>query len=239
VVIGNPGSRVADPTTGGVQVIVNAVTHGCMSAEVAVAGKKFYHFDITVNHGNSGGPALDSNGEVVAVVDIGDSTADRLNYFIPAFEVSAAVERLPKLSEKEIAVNQARHQAKVFFVSVNKASMRRLVLVAMRLQKQIDLKDIAADRELKILDYCFSELLHPHFSSVLADPNVSPAIHEKLKAYANNYGELKIAQESLEKRVTNATLTKLNQLAANFKAQSDALSALLGPPIDVQLSEKE
>ena len=61
VVIGNPGGLPG-------QTLVNAVSHGVMSAQTEKNGKNWYGMSISINRGNSGGPVLDKRGEVVGVV---------------------------------------------------------------------------------------------------------------------------------------------------------------------------
>jgi S1-C subfamily serine protease len=64
----------------------NTVTKGVVSGNRVVEGQSFVQSDVAVDHGNSGGPLLDENGQVVAITDWGyapDGVSHNLNFFIP------------------------------------------------------------------------------------------------------------------------------------------------------------
>jgi hypothetical protein len=67
----NSGDRVTlvgNPTAGGGILIRNAVNHGRFNGVVHAKEQDFYQIDATVNPGWSGGPVLDAEGSVVAIV---------------------------------------------------------------------------------------------------------------------------------------------------------------------------
>ena len=59
---------VGNPSAGGGILMRNAVNHGRFSGIVRIKEQDFYQIDATVNPGWSGGPVLDAEGKVVAVV---------------------------------------------------------------------------------------------------------------------------------------------------------------------------
>ncbi len=64
----------------------NTVTRGVASANRIMDGFSFIQSDVTVDPGNSGGPLLDEQGEVLGFTDIGLRTKDAptgLNFFVP------------------------------------------------------------------------------------------------------------------------------------------------------------
>lgn len=64
----------------------NTVTKGVVSASRTVEGQSFVQSDVAVDHGNSGGPLLDEDGQVIAITDWGyapDGVSHNLNFFIP------------------------------------------------------------------------------------------------------------------------------------------------------------
>jgi S1-C subfamily serine protease len=64
----------------------NTVTRGVASANRILDGFSFIQSDVTVDPGNSGGPLLNEQGEVLGLTDIGIRLPDAptgLNFFIP------------------------------------------------------------------------------------------------------------------------------------------------------------
>ena len=62
------------------------MSKGIVSATRVYEGQPFIQSDVTVNHGNSGGPLLDEEGAVLGVtmwgVQLGEAPAG-VNFFIP------------------------------------------------------------------------------------------------------------------------------------------------------------
>ena len=63
------------------------LTRGVISANRVMNGLSFIQSDVSVTHGNSGGPLLNARGEVLGITDLGLPTDDgqdaKLNMFIP------------------------------------------------------------------------------------------------------------------------------------------------------------
>lgn len=62
------------------------LTKGIVSANRIFDGFSFIQSDVTVNHGNSGGPLLDEKGQVIGITDLGyqpDGVPTGINLFIP------------------------------------------------------------------------------------------------------------------------------------------------------------
>ena len=67
----NSGDRVSlvgNPSAGGGILMRNAVNYGRLSSVVHIKEQDFYQIDVSVNPGWSGGPVLDAEGKVVAIV---------------------------------------------------------------------------------------------------------------------------------------------------------------------------
>ena len=67
----HPNDRVTlvgNPSAGGGIVMRNAVNHGRLSSLVHIKNEDFYQIEVMVNPGWSGGPVLDAEGKVVAIV---------------------------------------------------------------------------------------------------------------------------------------------------------------------------
>jgi len=62
------------------------VTRGIVSAERVINEKNYIQSDAAINQGNSGGPLLDANGEVIAMAQSAISGASGIGMFIPVKE---------------------------------------------------------------------------------------------------------------------------------------------------------
>jgi hypothetical protein len=65
---GDPVTLVGNPSAGGGILMRNAVNHGRLSSVARIESQDFYQIDASVNPGWSGGPVLDADGQVVAIV---------------------------------------------------------------------------------------------------------------------------------------------------------------------------
>lgn len=68
------------------QQFQGTVTRGVVSATRIYDGLSYVQSDVTVNHGNSGGPLLDEKGRVIAITDLGyqpEGLPTGINLFIP------------------------------------------------------------------------------------------------------------------------------------------------------------
>jgi S1-C subfamily serine protease len=66
--------------------LAGTLTRGVVSASRMIQGQSWIQSDVTVNHGNSGGPLLDENGAVIGLTAWGmapDGAPVGLNFFIP------------------------------------------------------------------------------------------------------------------------------------------------------------
>ena len=59
------------------------VTRGIVSANRSLSEFSFIQSDAAVNPGNSGGPLLDENGEVIGIADLSNRTNPGINFFVP------------------------------------------------------------------------------------------------------------------------------------------------------------
>lgn len=76
------------------------VSQGIVSAFRMIDDKQFIQSDTTIYGGNSGGPMIDKNGNVIAISVMGRTDVESINYFIP---IKFAIEAL--------SINQPSKQA--------------------------------------------------------------------------------------------------------------------------------
>ena len=69
------------------ETLQGTVTRGIVSANRIVNGYAFIQSDVSINHGNSGGPLLDDKGYVIGLTDLsiqpGENVQIGLNFFTP------------------------------------------------------------------------------------------------------------------------------------------------------------
>ena len=72
------------------------LSRGIVSAIRKVEGGTLIQSDVSITHGNSGGPLLDEKGNVVGMAVSGlDNTSANLNFFIPVTEILAGLNLKP------------------------------------------------------------------------------------------------------------------------------------------------
>lgn len=72
-------------------------TLGIVSGRERLGSSGFIQITAPLNPGNSGGPALDTNGDVIGINARGIMEAQNVGYIIPINEVKSALEDLPKV----------------------------------------------------------------------------------------------------------------------------------------------
>jgi serine protease Do len=94
---------IGTPGLGGGKVLQNAVAHGILSTETELDGQSYYQLGASVNAGNSGGPALDSSGEVIGVVTSKARGREAIGFCIPVGDVAQALVRKDNLEQADQA----------------------------------------------------------------------------------------------------------------------------------------
>jgi serine protease Do len=73
----------------------NTVTQGVVSTYRTTGGMKFIQSDVSIQHGNSGGPLVDKSGRLIGLTDLGrmapGDVSEGINLFVP---IGEAMERL-------------------------------------------------------------------------------------------------------------------------------------------------
>jgi S1-C subfamily serine protease len=94
---------IGTPGLGGGMILQNAVAHGILSTETVLDGQNYYQLGASVNAGNSGGPALDSSGEVIGVVTSKARGREAIGFCIPVGDVARALVRMDHLERGDQA----------------------------------------------------------------------------------------------------------------------------------------
>jgi S1-C subfamily serine protease len=101
-IIGNPGVKFIGT------VIPNAVSRGIFSTEVTWKGFRYYQLGASVNHGNSGGPVLDSFGKVVGVVTL-KAQEEAIGFCIPSSDLDSALAEFRAASPEDVKKANRKH----------------------------------------------------------------------------------------------------------------------------------
>lgn len=128
IAIGNPGG--IDYKT-----LENAVSKGIMSTNVSLKSGNFFQLTIAINHGNSGGPVIDSDGEVLGVITLTENNYDKdgLAYAIPVSEVESSLKEFEKLSGQEKDQVRSNHRLQTAYNLLDTASKNLIALMALEL----------------------------------------------------------------------------------------------------------
>jgi len=218
VVIGSPGSGKLDVDTWRPEQHANILTTGAMSGKIEDDEGPFYYFDVTVNPGNSGGPALDSRGQVIGVVQCGVRGKDRMNYFIPAPVLSAAVARLSRLSSQETSQNQSLHRL-LAGISVM-GDYRDLVmghLEKVARSRSVDAKEVLL---LKVLTQKFAKAVGNQAPKISGDANLQPEARRKFADVWARFQQLSTSavNHPVEEKALAAGLKDLEEKSLRLSA---------------------
>jgi S1-C subfamily serine protease len=141
---GDPVVLVGNPSVKGGMLLRNAVNQGKLVTVMRVDGQDVYQIDVTVNPGWSGGPVLDAEGKVIAVVAMkvndesvaevrtalerlddnyraraGNGTATGITLSIPASALAKALEAPNLHDEQRLAPLNDRYAAQATFERLN------------------------------------------------------------------------------------------------------------------------
>jgi S1-C subfamily serine protease len=116
-VIGNPGLGQ------GLFVMENAVSQGVTSTEANLPEGAFYQLNVGINGGNSGGPVLNSFGEVIGVIQSKARAEEAMAFSIPVGDLEKALEKVKGLSAEGRAQATASHNARVVFRRTSRAGL--------------------------------------------------------------------------------------------------------------------
>jgi hypothetical protein len=101
---------IGTPALGGGVDLQNAVARGILSTETVVDDHTYYQLGASVNAGNSGGPAIDSVGEVIGVVTAKARGQEAIGFCIPVDDVSQALARMESLDKSDQARLERLHK---------------------------------------------------------------------------------------------------------------------------------
>ncbi len=87
-----------------------------MSTETTLDGHRFYQLGASINAGNSGGPVLGPDGNVIGVVTAKAANAEALGFCIPVEDVISALHVVNSMAPRELDKAETAHSARVVFL---------------------------------------------------------------------------------------------------------------------------
>ena len=235
VVIGNPG------LANGAMVLENAVTRGVLSVKVQLDGQDFYQLGIAINHGNSGGPVLDSRGRVIGVATKKSTSEEALGFCIPLEDLAAALERLAAQPPGAALEARSRHRMPLVYKLL--ASAGAVYAVALDAHRQAweqgalqtraeDLGELRTT--LAKLDGSLFANVGAEAGRVAQDPSYPEAVRRGVAQMFTGYDEMRATL----RQVPNGSLDNFRFRAARLKQAHRHLVQELGRDLKVEVPER-
>lgn len=105
---------IGSPGRGDGKLLENAVSKGLLSTQTEVDDQPYYQLSIAVNSGNSGGPVLDYEGDVLGVVTLKATKTEAMAYCIPPNDVLKAMAVVRKADKTQIAEHREKHEMMLY-----------------------------------------------------------------------------------------------------------------------------
>jgi S1-C subfamily serine protease len=197
IVIGNPG--VTDEV-----VLKNAVSRGVVSTETTINGHDYYQLGISINGGNSGGPVLNSTGQVIGIVTLKASEKEGIGFCIPLNDLDVAGKKMDQLSSSDTASIRSRHRLRVAYIRVG--AMAELYRTGMgayaeametaiqnRRTADSGLQSVRGEIQKKLdeVDSALMSSVEKEAVKITGDKNLPDGMRERFVDLWTNYLELK------------------------------------------------
>ncbi len=219
-VIGSPGFG----DEGG--VLENAVSRGVLSVQTKVDGRDFYQLGIAINHGNSGGPVLDSRGEVIGVATLKATSQEGVAFCIPIEDLNDAVAKLATLSAADKQATRARHRLPLAFRLLTAGGAIQVAAVEGMLANVIDRP--RALEALGSLDRTLFANLRDEARQVAHDSkNYPDPVREGILKLSNTYADLKTMTDQVAQGSPSDPNAMRNRSVELRRAHFEAVSSLM------------
>ena len=200
-VIGNPG-------VGDKLILKNAVSRGVMSTEAVIDGQRFYQLNIAVNHGNSGGPTIDSSGKVIGVVTLKVTQLEATAFCIPAADLLSAIAHASSRTTEKDAV----------------LAMHRARYVAVRLEAVGEFYTDALSRAVAGMDAAITNRLDPNRAIREVRQDMTAALNG-LKPFFTDDLDHEFDRVSTDVRIADSVGHNLGEISKNCVAMKTAIDA--------------
>jgi S1-C subfamily serine protease len=196
-IIGNPGVKFIR------NVIPNAVSRGVLSGEIIWRGFHYYQLGASVNHGNSGGPVLDSSGKVLGVVTL-KAQEEAIGFCIPSSDLLSALAAMDAYSPEDVKRANKKHDvvaAVSLLREISALYCRGLEAYIDQMEKSLrrgippneGLQGLAQfiAQALRAKDLEISDGLKAQLSKAVQDPDLAVDIRRNLRELWAAYSDMK------------------------------------------------
>jgi S1-C subfamily serine protease len=195
-VIGNPG-------VDGTLILKNAVSQGVMSTEAVIDGLNFYQLNIAINHGNSGGPVIDSSAKVIGVVTLKAARLESTAFCIPSADLLSVISQVkfgPTDKDAVMAMHRARYVAtylemtgEVYAQTLSDAVTGMDLARANRLDPNLAIAVVRQDMSglLRKVEVFLSGEFDQDFQRVYTNVRIADSVRTELSKIAMNCSEMK------------------------------------------------
>jgi len=199
-VIGNPG--ISDKL-----ILKNAVSRGVVSTEAVIDRQNFYQLNISINHGNSGGPTIDSSGKVIGVATLG-THLEGIAFCIPAADLLSAIAQAESLTTDKNAI----------------LSLHRARYVAAYLAGIGYVYSDALGKAVTAMDLALTNRLDPNLAISLVQREVTGKL-QKSKAFFINVFDQEFDRVCTDVRIAESVRNELRSFSDSCLAMIAALNA--------------
>jgi S1-C subfamily serine protease len=220
--IGNPGINRTE-------LLRNAVSRGMMSTLTKLDKQVFYQMDISVNPGNSGGPVLDQNGNVLGMITAKLRDKDGIAFAIPLEDLHYGYEQVVGQGRESTPELLAWHRActvlerfvaigDTYGAALDTCSRAMDTAVAQGQTPNAGLRAVpeATRREVQGVNRMFADSLEANVHLTLDEPNLYPEDKERIRNLWNVVREMKTMYDSPNGTV-DAYRKKKDQLRQQFE----------------------
>jgi hypothetical protein len=174
-----------------------------LSTEVELRGEKYFQLGASVNPGNSGGPVLDSNGEVIGVVTA-RAKEEAIGFCIPAEVLATVLKTLNDVASSAHDKLGGKHDMQAVFLKLRSACMvysQALEVYVSSMEKAMRRGETASDGirdaratigdRLILLDRMLLRDIRAELPRLIQDSEIHLDLRPDLNELVSTYSELK------------------------------------------------
>jgi S1-C subfamily serine protease len=203
-VIGNPG-------VGGKLILKNAVSRGVMSTEAVIESQSYYQLNIAINHGNSGGPAIDSAGKVLGVVTAKANGLESTAFCIPCGDLLSAIAQVSLQTDDRAAV----------------LAMHRMRYVATYLEATGEVYGQTLSDAVSGMDLALANRLDPNVAIAMVRQDMSGLLR-KVETFLSKEFDKEFQLAFTDVRIADSVRSELNKVVMNCSEMKKVIDAPAG-----------
>jgi hypothetical protein len=215
----------------GRDVLHNAVTVGTMSTEHEIDGQMHYQLGLEVNPGNSGGPILDQQGQVIGVLFSKAKEKGAIAFCVPVRAVRAALNHVQDQSPQNVQDEQSRHTQRVILVRYAMAGVCHFEICKLHIllqdRPELSKEAVPEVERLIALARIYGAGLADATSSLMSDASMPQVVRERLVRFIEICHEARHAAEDPTGTV-GEYISRHESLMRDYELVGQTLKDLLG-----------